>query len=124
MLILVTYLLWLLSFLHLYDDPFSFVPCRVCKCVASVTLGNSYSSPSNKNHASAPKVSIVFDTSSHPFLTPSEMAALDLLELSRSGIEHTYCGIIASVEMNDLKYCANLQPIVRCFALCCCRGFW
>jgi hypothetical protein len=26
--------------------------------------------------------------------------------------------------MNDLKYSANLQLIVSCFALHCCRGFW
>lgn len=52
------------------------------------------------------------------------MAALDLLELSSAGIEPTYCSIIASVEMNDLKYSANLQLIVSCFALHCCRGFW
>jgi hypothetical protein len=51
------------------------------------------------------------------------MADLDLLELSRAGIEPTYCSIIASVEMNDLKYSANLQLIVSCFALHCCRGF-
>ncbi|CAM6063585.1 unnamed protein product [Sphagnum tenellum] len=61
---------------------------------------------------------------SHPFPTPSEMADLDLLELSRAGIEPTYCSIIASVERNDLKYSANLQLIALALSLGLDQGYF